>query len=111
MWQFSSVQSRKAVRYGCCADVLLSLLLRRRRPALSQRLKQVTSSHREVAARPPAPAGDLGHRAGSQNVTVVPRPTTLCARMRPPCASTSARVIASPSPLPPAARLRAASAR
>src|SRR5262245_40008625 len=42
---------------------------------------------------------------------VVPLPTTLSTQIRPPCNSTSARVIASPSPVPPIRRVLVLSTR
>src|SRR5262249_57796967 len=42
-----------------------------------------------------------GTAAGSQMVNLVPRPRSLCTSIRPPCACTILRTVASPSPLPP----------
>ncbi len=45
-------------------------------------------------------------------VNTLPRPTpSLATVISPPCASTSARAIASPSPVPPVSRARARSVR
>ena len=49
--------------------------------------------------------------SGSSTTKVAPRPGALRTPTRPPCASTTARTIDSPSPLPPWARVRAVSAR
>jgi hypothetical protein len=49
--------------------------------------------------------------AGKSAAIVVPRPSVLSARTRPPCASTKCLTIANPSPVPPASRDRDESAR
>ena len=48
---------------------------------------------------------------GKRQAMLVPSPSVLSARTRPPCASTMCRTIASPSPVPPAARERPGSTR
>jgi len=48
---------------------------------------------------------------GSHTVNVLPFPASLCASMRPPCASTIHLQIASPKPVPPFSRERALSTR
>jgi hypothetical protein len=52
-----------------------------------------------------------GGWSGRARVKVLPAPGTLSAQIRPPWASTSSWQMASPSPLPPPARVRAASSR
>src|SRR5581483_348003 len=47
----------------------------------------------------------LGRVTGSVKVNVLPWPSVLSALIRPPCASTTWRAIASPSPLPPLSQL------
>jgi hypothetical protein len=69
-----------------------------------------------VGAKLPRPAQAVGcPRAavnpGRSKLIVVPSPSTDSARMRPPCASTIARAIANPRPLPPRSRERLCSAR
>src|SRR5438093_8299396 len=46
---------------------------------------------------------------GRSKVNTLPFPTSLSARMRPPCASTTDRAMARPMPVPPASRARAVS--
>ena len=53
----------------------------------------------------------LLNAAGSVTKTDVPSPTVLSIRSVPPCASAIPRQIASPSPVPPAARVRDSSIR
>ena len=54
----------------------------------------------EAAVRPrPRPLGDVS-RSGSENRTTVPSPGVLSAQILPPCASTSARAMARPRPVP-----------
>ncbi len=48
---------------------------------------------------------------GSTTVNVLPRPGSLCTDTRPPWAVTSAWTMDRPSPAPPLARVREASAR
>src|SRR5512132_2349598 len=48
---------------------------------------------------------------GSSNVKALPRPGSLSAQIRPPCASTTERAMASPMPVPPSSRERDSSTR
>ena len=52
-----------------------------------------------------------GGDSGSSAQILVPRPTVLSARTRPPCPSTRCFTIASPRPVPPSERERPASTR
>jgi hypothetical protein len=55
--------------------------------------------------------GEEYQATGSVKRAVVPRPSSLSSQRRPPWASTSARAMAKPRPLPPWVRVRALSAR
>ncbi|MCY2926474.1 MAG: hypothetical protein NT031_13740 [Planctomycetota bacterium] len=52
----------------------------------------------------------MSRASGTSTVKVLPLPNVLCAQMRPPIISTSFRLIASPSPVPPNLRVVDASA-
>src|SRR5262245_9085120 len=75
-----------------------------RAPDLGLVVADEHAGHRRTSSRDTASCG-IGEasRPGSSNTTAAPPPGAPSTQMRPPCASTIAREIASPSPLPPLA--------